>query len=219
LRFGKIRIRSRRVGARVAGVADLDADRDGVDVRFGLPDAFSGMPGAGRFRHHLDDGAILTDHVMRGNLAVGIGEPGHSALGGRHAGVMQHDAIKPLAILARAEIGRGDDDIRQRRIGGKSGLHLPKILHRVAIGAAVGIIFHHGTAALWLVCETIGDIANSRGGGIAAIGRHVRPDILMLDGDCFGQVLAGRNGEANYGQGEKRNDTHDKLLPMVRQAQ
>ena len=78
------------------------------------------MPGAAAFLHHLDDAAVLEHEVMGRNFAAAGFEEFERRLGVRHAGVVQHDHVRPPAVLAFAVIGRGHDfgndaGIRQKR--------------------------------------------------------------------------------------------------------
>ncbi len=88
----------------MAGIDDLDADARRIDVGDPAPPCAAGMPCAFALVDHADGLSVLGHDIMRGNLAVGAGEPADRALGIGHPGIVQHEHRDGQRTLV--EIGR-----------------------------------------------------------------------------------------------------------------
>src|SRR5580704_1265177 len=109
----------------VAGIGDLDADRAGIDIGVAGPARYPGVPGALALRHHLNDTAIFEDEIVRRHLARGSTQMLQRPGGVRHAGIVQHDHIRPATVLALAEIRRWHD------VGNDAGIGLKNTTRHV----------------------------------------------------------------------------------------
>ena len=107
----------------MAGIDDLDADRGRIEVALALPDADAGMPCASRFRHELHDRAVFLDDIMSGDLGLGVAQQVDRALRGRHAGIMQDEAIGSRETAPLAVIGRGQERLDERAVGERDFCH------------------------------------------------------------------------------------------------
>jgi hypothetical protein len=108
LGLGKIQI-----AQLMARIVDLNADGARVEVGLAGPMRHARVPGAHAFGNHLRYAAVAADHVVAGDLALGVRQPFDSLLGAVHAGVVQDQHVGPVAILARLDVGRrvhGIDD-------------------------------------------------------------------------------------------------------------
>src|SRR5215469_3916166 len=70
----------------MAGVDQLDADGDAVDVALPGPIADAGMPGAARFIDQAMNQSVFLDQVVAADLGRGIPEALERGLGIAHAG-------------------------------------------------------------------------------------------------------------------------------------
>lgn len=51
-------------------VVDLDADGDGIDIRYIPPSADTGLPGAQVIIQHMMDGAVAADDIVCADLGT-----------------------------------------------------------------------------------------------------------------------------------------------------
>lgn len=85
------------------------------------------MPGAFRFRHALNDAAVLQHHIMRGDVGAGGAKPRQRTLDVGHAGIVQQDHVRLSTVDPFAEIHGWNRVGNNRRIRNKS-LHAKKRL-------------------------------------------------------------------------------------------
>ena len=95
-----------RQTAVVAGVDDLDADGDGVDVALAGPEGLSRVPGAAALGDELGDPAAFPDEIMGGHLGGRVAQPFERRLAGRHARVMKNKRVD-IDAFALAVVRRG----------------------------------------------------------------------------------------------------------------
>jgi hypothetical protein len=100
LHNGHLRLRKFSVAPFVAGVDDLDTDRDPIEIRLALPARHAGMEGAPLFRDQAPESAVFLDDVMCADPRLGIAQALDGGFGALHTGVMQHQHID------RTDIGR-----------------------------------------------------------------------------------------------------------------
>ncbi len=108
--FVDLGVRERAVAEFVAGIDDLDADRDGIHIGLALPIGDPGMPGAALLRHQAIDAAILLDQVVAGDARrIGVGQAGQGLGPGGHAGIVQDDDVRRPGALVEVR-RRGVDE-------------------------------------------------------------------------------------------------------------
>ena len=95
-----LRLREFAVAPFVAGIDDLDPDRDVVQTVLAEPARNPGMKGAAFLGHQPPDRAVLLDEIMRADLGLRVAQPVERGFGALHAGIMQHQHVD------RAHIGR-----------------------------------------------------------------------------------------------------------------
>ena len=71
-------------------------------------DASARVPGAVSLRDQLVDRAVFPNQIMRGHFTGGIGKRLQRGLAGRHARIVQDEAIRPAMAAPLAMVGRGD---------------------------------------------------------------------------------------------------------------
>src|SRR5260370_12443674 len=101
----------------MAGIDDLDPDRDGVEIALALPESFARVPGALTLGDKLVDRAVFPDKVVRRQFGGGIKEPLQRRLAGRHPGVVQDEAVGPAVASTLAAVGRGYKADGDRAVG------------------------------------------------------------------------------------------------------
>src|SRR5437868_15235922 len=74
----------------VAGIDDLDPERDRVEVALTLPAGMPGMKRPPRFWNELPDEAAFLDQIMSADPGRGIAQPVECRRGAHHTGIMQH---------------------------------------------------------------------------------------------------------------------------------
>ena len=93
----------------MAGIDDLDPDRDVVQTVLAEPARHPGVKGAAFLGHQPPDRAVFLDEVMRADLGLRVAQPVERVGGALHAGVMQHQRVDRAHIrrlAAAAVIGR-----------------------------------------------------------------------------------------------------------------
>src|SRR4029077_10327041 len=89
----------------VAGIDDLDPERDSIEVALPFPTRAPGVKRPPRLWNEPPDNAVLLDDIMSANPRRRIAEPVECGRGGRHPGVMQHQHVDPrrgaAAVLVR----------------------------------------------------------------------------------------------------------------------
>lgn len=76
---------------QLAGVDDLDADREGVAVGAALPRGLAGVEGDPVERHQLGHGPVALHHEVCGGAALGAQEPLDRGAGAQRAGGVVND--------------------------------------------------------------------------------------------------------------------------------
>jgi hypothetical protein len=92
-----LHVRKGAVTPLMAGIDDLDADRDGVDVLLALPPALAGVPGAALLRDQAEHAPVLLDQVMGADPGLGVAQPLQGGLARLHPGVVQDDHVRRRA--------------------------------------------------------------------------------------------------------------------------
>ena len=103
--------------ALMAGIDDLDRRSSGIEIALAAPNADAGMPGALVFGARAARSGRSPRRNNGPRLGRRVAQQRQRAFGGRHAGVMQHDAVGPRIAAPLAVIGRGQDARDQRAVG------------------------------------------------------------------------------------------------------